>query len=647
MGLFAATNRSCAIAAITLVCWLAAATPTRSQTDDSQLGRSTQPHRQETLRRPLALALGPPGTLLVANRNTGSISVISRSDRQVQQEWVVGERLSDLRRVSPQGEGEPATWLALDEARHELMVLRWNELSGLQVVQRVATPAYPVSLERLSDGRYGVASLWSRRWSILTWEDDGRASMGCVLDLPFAPRVQLALPDGRHVLVADAFGNRIATIAIGDADEATVDDAAGGDAKLQCIHTFPSHHIRGLKLSPDGQRVLVAHQMLNDLARTVRNDVHWGLLMSNDVRWLRVAALLDPEGDLYQGAHVSPLGEPGNGSGDPTDLELTEDGRMLVTLGGVNELGVGQSERFQIRRVLVGRNPVAVLASEDGQTAWVANMLDDSLSEVNLERMEVTATISLGPQRPLTLAERGESVFYSAILSHDGWMSCNSCHIDGHANGMLNDNFSDDSFGAPKRVLSLLGRANTAPFAWTGSSADLESQIRKSIQQTMQSDREPREDHVRQLAAFLRTLPPPPALDHARAVADQPAIERGQAIFETHQCARCHTPPSYTSPERYDVGLKDELNQTEFNPPPLVGVGQRGPYFHDGRTATLGDVFREFQHQLDDELTARNSTIYLPFFVACELDDAVGRHLPALRRGLANGPAILSGVRGQ
>ena len=63
----------------------------------------------------------------------------------------------------------------------------------------------------------------------------------------------------------------------------------------------------------------------------------------------------------------------------------------------------------------------------------------------------------------------------------------------------------------------------------------------------------------------------------------------------------------------YDVGLKDKQGNTEFNPPPLVGVGQRGPYFHDGSAATLRDVFETHGHQLKDDLSEQQLADLLAF----------------------------------
>ena len=43
---------------------------------------------------------------------------------------------------------------------------------------------------------------------------------------------------------------------------------------------LPAHNIRGLAFAPDGQTLVVAHQVLNRTAQTSFDDVHWGLLDS-------------------------------------------------------------------------------------------------------------------------------------------------------------------------------------------------------------------------------------------------------------------------------------------------------------------------------------------------------------------------------
>src|SRR4029077_18633179 len=173
-----------------------------------------------------------------------------------------------------------------------------------------------------------------------------------------------------------------------------------------------------------------------------------------------------------------------------------------------------------------------------------ANIFGDSMSVIDMKSKTQVAEISLGPVGELSLADKGELLFYGGRLSHNGWLSCHSCHTDGHSNGLLNDNLGDGSFGAPKRVLSLLGVGQTRPWAWKGDVTELETQIKKSIETTMRG-KTPRDEDVEALAAYLKTLVPAPSpiSDSQR---DAAAIQRGQNLFESRHCERCHAPPSYT-----------------------------------------------------------------------------------------------------
>ena len=105
--------------------------------------------------------------------------------------------------------------------------------------------------------------------------------------------------------------------------------------------------------------------------------------------------------------------------------------------------------------------------------------------------------------------------------------------------------------------------------------------------------------------------PPPnpnPVDDAARA---------GEAVFEREDCAKCHTPPLYTSnkltiaegyrlpadlPASLDVlrktvgtdsglALKTRKGTGYYKVPSLRGVWYRGRYLHDGAAATLEEMF--------------------------------------------------------
>lgn len=535
------------------------------------------------LRRPVALALAPNDDFVYVANRCGSISVIDIAAATLVQEVAVGRQLADLVHV------QDRVFLAVDEEAHQVVQLE-IERDQVRVARQCAVSPYPVSvLVDQSRQVAFVASLWSRRLSRVAWQGP-ELRVESVLDLPIAPRCQVLTPDQRHLIVADSFAGRLALIDI----EAW---------QLVTIRSFPGHNIRGLACSPNGQMLAVAHQMLNDLARTEMNDVHWGLLMSNDLRWLRLDSLLSVEKDIYAGAHVQPLGEAGNATGDPSHLVIAEDGRVVVALGGVGQIAVGREADYSLYRIPAGKRPMDLALSRNGKRAFVANMLGDSVSIVDLDQRDALAEIPLGPPAELSLADRGELLFFDARLSHDSWMSCHSCHTDGHTNGGRNDNFSDGSFGAAKRVLTLLGCADTAPFAWKGSVPALQAQIRNSVTHTMQGDRPVTTAEAEALEAYMTTLVPPPSVDQLRGTVDAGATARGEALFRERGCVQCHAPPSYTTPEVYDVGLVDEKGNRHYNPPSLRGTSQRGPYFHDNRAERLEDVFRVHRHQLDEELT--------------------------------------------
>jgi len=562
------------------------------------LALAATPSNQKVLRHPVGLVLSHDGqTLYAANRLTGTISSVD-----VVQQTVVGEvdlatQFSDLQAVP-----ETPYLLATDEAKHELLLLKVDG-PRINVQQRLPVSPYPVTVVISEDGkRCVVASLWSRRLTFVDLPSGGdvEARVTNSLDMPFAPRTQLLVKGDTRLIVADSFGGRLAIVDM-------------RNHNLVHVREFPGHNIRGMGVSPNGEMLIVAHQMLNELAHTVRNDVHWGLLMSNDLRWLKLDAVLKPGTDLYEGAHMHPLGEAGSATGDPAGLTLTATGAVVVSLGGVGEIAIGKEDDFSLYRIHVGRRPTALVADRDARHIYVANTFDDEISIIDVDEREVVDSISLGEQPELSLVERGERLFFDANLSHDSWMSCHSCHTDGHTNGLLNDNFSDASFGAPKRVLSLLGRVNTAPFAWAGTAETLKAQIHKSLTHTMQADDPPTEEQLTALTAYVETLVPPPSIDSARGIQDRQAVDRGRKLFGNLQCTDCHQPPVFTTPDTYDVGIDDKLGKNKFNPPTLLGVGQRGPYFHDNRAASLEEVFLKHKHQLERDLSAAELKDLLSF----------------------------------
>lgn len=553
------------------------------------------PHEKPVLRQPAAMALDKAGRwLFVANGRSGTVSTVDCQTHRVVEETEVGKRLADL--VSLPGE---RGLLAIDEQDHELI---WLIQQGpkLQLVARFSVQPYPVSLAVAADGsRAFVASLWSRSLSVVHLGPSETFQPDAVLPLDFAPRNQLLVDDGRKLIVADSFGGKLGLV-----DTAT--------AKLERVTDLAGHNIRGLAFDRAHRKLLVSHQILDDQAESTRQNVHWGALLTDVVRWIELDSLLANDSMAPLENHVHQFDDQDGAGGDPAGVAVTSDGVLIQALAGVGKVAIGREWESDRARITVGRRPTAVTLDHRERLAYVTDAFDDSIYVIDVREAKTLATISLGPQPELTLEDQGERLFYDARLSLDGWYSCHSCHTDGHTNGLLSDNLGDGGYGAPKRVLSLLGAGDTSPWAWNGKVPTLELQIRKSIESTMQG-RKPRDEQVAALAAYLRTLAPPPSLDPLRGQSDAAATDRGRKLFESRGCASCHVPPSYASAETFDVGLKDELGETYFNPPSLRGVGQRAPYFHDNRAATLESVLQEHRHPRGSSLSAEERRDLIAF----------------------------------
>ena len=537
-------------------------------------------------RRPVALCLGRDDSrLFAANGRSGSLSVIDVAAGRVVAEHDIGRDLAD---ITPLPDGRHL--LAVDRAGDALLLVEVDGDSAI-VRARRAVAADPVGVAVAPDGSSCVvASTASRR---LTFVDlaGGRPGLEVVgtIDLPFGPRCMAMVRGGAGLVVADAFGGGLAV----------VDPAR---RVLESARTLPARNIRGLAPSPDGRSLAVAHLSLGRTGRSTFQDVHWGLLVGNHLRVLDLAAVLAPgsDADLIRGGQLIDLGRSGtsHAAGDPGPLAFDPAGGLALALAGVDEVALAAGPAVPPRVVGVGRRPSALVLSRDGRTAYVADALDDTVSVVDVAAGRRVRTIPLGPRPEPDAVGRGERLFSDARLSLDGWMSCQSCHTDGQANGGLADTKGDGSYGAPKRIPSLLGVGATGPWSWLGGVDRLEEQVRKSVAITMQGPA-PSDPQVADLTAYLRSLDPPRPVEGADPAE---AIARGRESFRARKCSACHAPPEYTTPGPFDVGLEDEGGNVAFDPPSLRGVGRRTPLLHDGRAATLEKLFRVHRHPRGIEL---------------------------------------------
>jgi YVTN family beta-propeller protein len=341
------------------------------------------------------------------------------------------------------------------------------------------------------------------------------------------------------------------------------------------------------------------------------------------------------------------LDEPDMGFSDATDVVCTPDGRYaLVASAGTDRIAVvdvgkllwlirslpayerrhvlpnhlGYPTEFVVKHIATGRNPRAILIMPDGKRAFVANTLDDTLGVIDLEKMEMTGTVDLGGPRSITKQRWGEQLFHNAFVAFHRQFSCNSCHPDGHVDGMTYDIEADGIGIEPVDNRTLRGILDTAPFKWEGTNPSLSRQCgaRLAVFFTRLAPFTPE-----QLAAvdyYVTTIPRPPNRFRPLGAALTPAQRRGKEIFnrtmtndgrtmpELGRCVTCHFPPYYTDRKRHDVGTKMPFDRTgNLDVPHLNNIYDSAPYLHNGMAATLEQIWTVYNpndlHGVTNDMT--------------------------------------------
>ena len=225
---------------------------------------------------------------------------------------------------------------------------------------------------------------------------------------------------------------------------------------------------------------------------------------------------------------------------------------------------------------------------------------------------------------PSFLVTLGELVFRSPELlggnAQGAGLRCNGCHSSGDRNRSFfipglsgppgtvdvtnhlwnpeNDDHRDD----PLRIPSLRDVAQAAPYGFRGLTYSLRDFVRHVIVVEF-SGAEPQPKLFDALIAYLDALAPLPdpllTPDGSLAAAASPAARQGERIFD-QACAACHTPEQgFRDGRLHDVGSGGPVET-----PTLLGTAAGGPYFHDGRYATLEAVIGHHQGGLSAKAAA-------------------------------------------
>lgn len=574
------------------------------------------------VRGPVAVHVVPEdGTLLVVCEKSGTVARVDGETGEVLREAAVGAEPFDL------------AWHP-DGQRVYVSVRRGQFVAELDAETLGTLRRFP-----LRGDPTGVAVSRDGRW---LYAGVHTLDQVAVFDLESgAERKRLVAGNGPEFIRPDPVrgllyvSNLLSTRVVADrppVNEVTVIDEGLGRVVAR-LHLANANVGRGIAFTPDGSLGLVTLVRPKNLVPMVQ--VARGWVQTNGF------AVVLPQGEAGEAETVQLLiDEPNRAWADPYDVVCTPDGEQFyiscaggdsvvaistkrlrevvqeVQAGRVSRYAdhLGLSRRYVTARLGVGANPRGLAVSEDGRWVYVANRLDDSITVIDTSGPRVARTVRLAGGAPAgetgeaveTLA-LGERLFHSAARTFQKQFSCASCHPDNGFDGLQYDLEPD---GLGRNIVDnrdLRGLTGTEPFKWTGKNPDVATQCGVRTAKWIVRTGWLGAREVVALSEYIHSLQPAhnphgpvdgaltPAQRRGKAVFERTVTNDGRMIAERDRCDFCHRPPLFTNHERFDVGTAAPTDTTGlFDTPHLRNVFESGPYLHDGRAATLEEIWTKY-----------------------------------------------------
>lgn len=585
-------------------------------------------NREAPVRRgPNSLYVEPrTGMLLVGCEKSGTVARVDPASGRVLLERQVGRGPFDLA-AHPSGH---RIYLSCRRGQ-EIVEL---DAETLQTLRRFALPGDPTGLAVSGDGKRLYVALHSLdRLAVLDLLSGSEIARKVVGNGP--EMVRRSAADGR-IYVTSLLPVRPALDRPPHIEVTVIDDRSG---RIVDRIALPNANIgRHLAITQDGSTIVVAISRPKNLVPMVQ--VARGWVVTNGF------ALLSPGSDRPPVQLLIDL--PNRSYADPYAVAMTPDQRkfyltcagsdfvLAVDLDRARQVAdeclagdipryadhLGLSRRYVTARIPVGANPHAIALSRDGKFAFVANRLDDSISVIDTADDRVVRTLVLGEPAPLDRPARGERLFHSAARTFHNQFACASCHPDNGFDGLQYD-LEPDHLG--RNILdnrNMRGVFGTEPFKWVGTNPDIATQCGTRTAKWITRTAWLTSVQVVDLVAYIHSLENvenPHRNGDGKLTRSQ---QRGKALFERtrtndrkpipqrDRCDFCHSGPLFTNARRSDVGTRSPHDSTaEFDSPHLTGIFESAPYLHDGRAATLEELWTKFnpddKHGISSDWTKR------------------------------------------
>jgi YVTN family beta-propeller protein len=568
---------------------------------------------------PLAVVASRDGTALyIAEVTAKRIAVFDVAKEKVRKHIPLKNEPSGLA-LSPDG---GRLYVTGGSAEGRVYVIDLNRRA--KTIDSIAVGHTPTAPVVSPDGRtLYVANRFNNNVSVIDLASGKEVAAIAVMREPIAAGIS---PDGSVLFVANHLPAGAA-----DQDYVSTTISAIDAATRRVAQTIQlpngSTGLRGLTVSPDGKHVYATHILARYQLPTTQLERGW----------MNTNALSVIDVERRELINTVLLDDVDLGAANPWGAACSPDGKYVcVAHAGTDEVSVIDREALHrklaeaaaeaaaerrakgqdsysygstvavpdnlaflvgLRRrlKLAGNGPRGIVVV--GSQAYAAEYFTGSLGVVDLdpEKVHRPRSVSLGDEKELSDARRGEMLFNDADLCFQKWQSCASCHPDARADA-LNWDLMNDGLGNPKNTKTMVYAHRTPPSMVTGIRPDAEGGVRAGIR-FIQFAVRPEEDAAA-IDAYLKSVDPTPSPHLVKGNLSESA-KRGEKAFEEAQCAKCHPKPLFTDLNLYDVGMGvGNEKDREFDVPTLVEAWRTAPYLYDGRAVTMLEVLKK--HNAND-----------------------------------------------
>jgi DNA-binding beta-propeller fold protein YncE len=503
--------------------------------------------------------------------------------------------------------------------RNQVAVVRFDANRAGTVVARADVATEPWGIAATAGGDLLVTSAWGHALTLL---DAATLRSRWSIDVPREPRSVVIAPDGSKAFVTHLVGDAITVVDLRSAQPLAHPLHALGAAYHnrvdQLIGAGTLHPTSALAytaaISEPGSRLFVPHvnEQNSSSSEHVVPGAYGGVPVEEETSVATVAVVGIRDEHVLSGATrpkqdavtakiarqttalmvdpavgfaVAPRTSPARQA-----RAAIESGEILYVLSqGTREVVEMDARSLDpamdvIRRLPVGDGPTGLVIDHDRHQLVVWNQLSHDLSTIELETGRTKRLPVAGDPLAAEIAE-GRRLFFTETdrhISRDG-RACAACHPEGRDDGIV------WKLGAgPRQTPTLLGRLGTGPFGWEAKHDELVSNMRETMGRLGGGGM-----HAQKLTALASYLQKGLLLP-TRGVQPSDEAARGRELFVSNEvgCSGCHHLETDGSDrQRHDIGSRARGDApSAFRTPPLAFVGGTGPYFHDGRYATLDEL---------------------------------------------------------